>query len=122
VTVQNVGTQNASIKVDVTSFRALAAIPGISARDRSDQALWFFSDGTGTTAPWSFRAYDPDHVGEQVEPVAGRGDSDTFYTRFVFPTSTSSMSDHYMSATISVVRQSVANVLDRFATTSEGLS
>jgi hypothetical protein len=105
VTVQNVGTQNASIKVDVDQLPSAGGNTwNLGTVIGADQALWFFSDGTGYHSAMVVPSSAPDYAwASRLNQSLAAGDADTFYTRFVFPTSTSSMSDHYMSATISVV-------------------
>jgi hypothetical protein len=105
VTVQNTGTQLSEIKIDQnqapTSGDDTWALGGGNAYE---VAVWGFHGNTCDTAvvPDAFAYPTSWHMGV-LDPGLTSGGSDTFDTSFQFPTATRSMSDHYMSATISAV-------------------
>jgi hypothetical protein len=104
VTVQNSGTQVTDLKLDVDQLpHSGDGTWNLSARSDADTGIWsFYSERAGgsevlpTSDPW-YSTYST------LEHGLAAGDSDEFGSAFDFPTSSSSSSDHYMSATISAV-------------------
>ena len=104
VTVQNSGTQDAELKIDVNELpHADSNIWNLSAMGGADTAIWtFWSPKTGgsevmpSSDPW-YAAYDV------LDHNLLAGSSDSFESALQFPTSTGSTADHYMSATVSIV-------------------
>ena len=104
VTVQNAGTQVTDLKLDVDQLpQSGDGTWNLSARSGADTGIWsFWSQRAGgsevlpTSDPW-YSTYNT------LEHGLAAGDSDEFGSAFDFPTSSSSMADHYMSATISAV-------------------
>jgi hypothetical protein len=100
VTVQNVGTQETQLSI-------------VSAQLPSDgEGTWNLDTAAGAdTASWAFDGSD--HLATvlpEFSPDSGilsyglsAGQSDSYESSFTFPTSSSSSSDHFMSATISAV-------------------
>jgi hypothetical protein len=105
VTVQNVGTQNARIRLDVNQLPTGGSDQwNLSDFSAPGPAAWFFSDGTGYHSAFAVPTSDPDYAwNSTLNNSLAAGDSNTYYTRFIFPTSSNSSEDHYMSATISAV-------------------
>jgi hypothetical protein len=110
VVIQNTGTQDARIMADVNGLPSDGAStwnlgsPGLG---NPDTAEWFFGtedSGSYSHLFWVLAPSDP-YYGQLSEcpSVLSSGDSLTLGSVFHFPTSTSSMGDHYMSATFSAV-------------------
>jgi hypothetical protein len=104
VTVQNTGTQEAQLRVTA------AQLPS------DGNSTWNLDTQPGVdTATWSFYGHSrgamvlPDYMPQAFGIMnygLPSGQSDTFESSFRFPTSSSSLGDHFMQATISVVPQS----------------
>ena len=109
ITVTNVGSMDTSIKVDVNQLPTDGDnhtwnLAGSTYMDRNpDTALWGFGD-EGEGNAFALPPSDPDYSRYSEFPgVLAPGDSGTMQSIFGFPASTSSMGDHYMSATFSAV-------------------
>jgi len=106
-TVTNTGTQAATIKCDVGQLPT----DGVSTWDLSDwsgtgdeSAAWMLYDGFNEHSSFVVPNTHANYASYSVmDSLLASGDSDTFSSSFEFPSSTASVADHNMSATISVV-------------------
>jgi hypothetical protein len=114
ITVTNVGSMGALIKLDMNqpptdgdSHTWNLAGPSSYGDGRPDTALWVFGNDGEFGAVCVLPPSDPDYS-QYSEFLRGlpSGNSWTVSSIFVFPTSTSSMGDHYMSATFSAIAPS----------------
>jgi hypothetical protein len=113
ITVTNVGSMATRIKVDANQFPTdsgnhtwnLAA--STYGQGSPDTALWGFGNEGEFGAAFVLPPSDPDYS-QYSEFTYGLapGTSFTVESIFGFPTSTSSMGDHYMSATFSAIAPS----------------
>jgi hypothetical protein len=103
VTVQNVGTQPTQITIAANELPTAGSnVWGLNAYGSgADSASWTFWGWQRDAAVLS--PSDPEfYMGNSVlDWELGSGDSDQYFSRFQFPTSSSSSADHFMSATIS---------------------
>ena len=104
VTVQNVGTQDAQIRIAAnqlptdgnSTWQLEVGYYGL------DQASWGFYGPTANAAV--LQEADPAYQNNSVlDYNLSAGNSTWFHSSFRFPTSTGSNGDHYMSATISAL-------------------
>jgi hypothetical protein len=107
VNVTNSGTQDTHIKLDVnqlpTDGTSTWNLSGELSYGSLDTAIWAFGDSGSRRVVFVVPTSDPDYEHSEFANTLASGDSWTLDSFFVFPTSTSSMADHYMSATISAV-------------------
>ena len=112
VTVQNVGTQSGAIFLDVNTLPTAGS-------DTWDLTEWYGPSAAewtfqaqGQPRAWALPSSSPYYeMYRTVDPGLLPGDSDSLQSRFRFPSSTGSTSDHYMSATISVADPGDSNGL-----------
>jgi hypothetical protein len=105
VTVTNVGTMNARINLDVDTLPTDGATTwNLTSSPGPNSAAWWLVDESVSADAEVLPANDDHYAGNgHFYDALASGHSYVLDSAFQFPTSTSSMADHYMSATISAV-------------------
>ena len=103
-TVENVGTQDGAISIDVNELPTAGTdVWNLATSPNSNQAVWNFGNDTKRRGFIVLPQSDPSYGYNNIaDPDLAAGSSDSLVSVFVFPTAAQSSEDHYMSATISV--------------------
>jgi hypothetical protein len=104
VVVQNSGTQDGAVSVDVNELPTAGTdVWNLATNADSNEAVWILQNETRLRDCWVLPESDPHYAfSNTADPDLVAGNSDSLSSWFLFPLSSGSSEDHNMSATISI--------------------